>query len=152
MISFVLNQEQVAIDVPGDTPSLWVIRDYFKNKGSKFGCGAGLCGACSVHLDGESVRTCALPISAVAESYWQARQAASVLKPQWQIPQQLSQFSSDGSYSGFKAVLENATGDKADETGEGAAALGNAAHHRSRLLGALPGSRHHGAIKLYRAH
>ena len=66
MIGFVLNQKQVAIDVPGDTPLLWVIRDQFKLKGLKFSCGAGLCGACSMHLDGKSVRTCVLPISAVA--------------------------------------------------------------------------------------
>jgi isoquinoline 1-oxidoreductase alpha subunit len=66
MIKFSLNNEDVAIDVAADTPLLWVIRDHFKLKGSKFGCGMGLCGACSMHLDGESVRTCILPISAVA--------------------------------------------------------------------------------------
>ena len=57
MISFVLNEKQVAVDVPGDTPLLWVIHDDFKLKGSKIRCGAGLSGACSMHLDGESVRT-----------------------------------------------------------------------------------------------
>ena len=66
MISFTLNGEAVTTDAPADTPLLWVIRDYFKLKGSKFGCGKGLCGACSMHLDGDSVRTCILPISAVA--------------------------------------------------------------------------------------
>lgn len=66
MIKFSLNNEAVAIDVAGNTPLLWVIRDHFKLKGSRFGCGMGLCGACSMHLDGESVRTCILPILAVA--------------------------------------------------------------------------------------
>jgi isoquinoline 1-oxidoreductase alpha subunit len=66
MISFMLNNSPVSIDVPGDTPLLWVVRDHFKLKGSKFGCGMGLCGACSMHLDGESVRTCILPVSVVA--------------------------------------------------------------------------------------
>ncbi|NIB42208.1 (2Fe-2S)-binding protein [Pseudomaricurvus alkylphenolicus] len=66
MISFQLNGEDVSVDIPADTPLLWVIRDYFKLKGSKFGCGKGLCGACSMHLDGDSVRTCIHPVSAVS--------------------------------------------------------------------------------------
>jgi len=66
MISFELNGQSVTTDAPADTPLLWVIRDDFKLKGSKFGCGMGLCGACSMHLDGESVRTCVLPVAAVA--------------------------------------------------------------------------------------
>lgn len=66
MIKFTLNGSQVEADVPPDMPLLWVVRDHFKLKGSKFGCGLGLCGACSMHLDGESVRTCILPVSAVA--------------------------------------------------------------------------------------
>ncbi len=65
MIQFQLNGNPVATDLPEDTPLLWVVRDHFKLKGSKFGCGMGLCGACSMHLDGESVRTCILPIAAV---------------------------------------------------------------------------------------
>jgi isoquinoline 1-oxidoreductase alpha subunit len=66
MIKFILNESPVEVDVPPDMPLLWVVRDHLKLKGSKFGCGMGLCGACSMHLDGESVRTCILPISAVA--------------------------------------------------------------------------------------
>jgi isoquinoline 1-oxidoreductase alpha subunit len=66
MIKFILNDEPVEIDVPPEMPLLWVVRDHLKLKGSKFGCGMGLCGACSMHLDGESVRTCILPVSAVA--------------------------------------------------------------------------------------
>ncbi|GLS25291.1 (2Fe-2S)-binding protein [Marinibactrum halimedae] len=65
MIHFMLNGEPVSTDVPEDTPLLWVIRDYFNLKGSKFGCGMGLCGACSMQLDGVSTRTCILPVSAV---------------------------------------------------------------------------------------
>ncbi len=64
MISFTLNGETVSTDAPADAPLLWVVRDIFKLKGSKFGCGAGLCGACTMHLDGVAVRTCILPISA----------------------------------------------------------------------------------------
>lgn len=66
MIEFELNGEIVQTDDAPDTPLLWVIRDSFKLKGSKFGCGAGLCGACTMHLDGAAVRTCVLPIAAVA--------------------------------------------------------------------------------------
>lgn len=66
MITFELNGERVDTDAPSDTPLLWVVRDYFKLKGSKFGCGMGLCGACSMRVDGVSVRTCVLPIAAVA--------------------------------------------------------------------------------------
>ena len=66
MITFELNGQAVKADVSGDTPLLWVIRDHFKLKGSKFGCGMGLCGACSMMLDGVSTRTCVLPVMAVA--------------------------------------------------------------------------------------
>jgi isoquinoline 1-oxidoreductase alpha subunit len=66
MVKFILNGQPVEAEVADDTPLLWVVRDYFKLKGSKFGCGMGLCGACSVHLDGQSVRSCVLPVSAVA--------------------------------------------------------------------------------------
>jgi len=66
MIEFELNGQQVKTDDAADTPLLWSVRDTFKLKGSKFGCGAGLCGACTMHLDGQAVRTCTLPISAFA--------------------------------------------------------------------------------------
>jgi isoquinoline 1-oxidoreductase alpha subunit len=66
MIRFQLNGEAVQTDDAPDTPLLWVVRDTFKLKGSKYGCGAGLCGACTMHLDGQAIRTCTLPISAVA--------------------------------------------------------------------------------------
>ena len=61
-----VNGRQHTVDVDGDTPLLWVLRDEIDLKGSKFGCGVGLCGACTVHLDGAPVRSCTLPISSVA--------------------------------------------------------------------------------------
>jgi len=66
MIKFTLNGQSVQTDEDPNTPLLWVIRDTFKLKGSKFGCGAGLCGACTMHVDGAATRTCVLPVSAVA--------------------------------------------------------------------------------------
>ena len=66
MIKFQLNGQEVTTDEDPSTPLLWVVRDSFKLKGSKFGCGAGLCGACTMHLDGQAVRTCVMPISAAA--------------------------------------------------------------------------------------
>jgi isoquinoline 1-oxidoreductase alpha subunit len=65
-IEFKLNGKLVQTDEDPSTPLLWVVRDTFKLKGSKFGCGAGLCGACTMHIDGEAQRTCMKPISAIA--------------------------------------------------------------------------------------
>ena len=66
MIEFNLNGESVQTDEDPSTPLLWVVRDTFKLKGSKFGCGAGLCGACTMHIDGIAARSCIMPVSAVA--------------------------------------------------------------------------------------
>ena len=66
MIQFTLNGREVTTDDDPSTPLLWVVRDTFKLKGSKFGCGAGLCGACTMHVDGEAIRTCVMPVRAVA--------------------------------------------------------------------------------------
>ena len=60
-----VNGAQRTVDVDGDMPLLWVLRDVLDLKGSKFGCGVGLCGACTVHLDGEPVRSCSTPVSSV---------------------------------------------------------------------------------------
>ena len=67
MITFTLNGDPVSFDGDPNTPLLWVVRDNFKLKGSKFGCGAGLCGACTMHLDGSAIKTCVLPVAAVAD-------------------------------------------------------------------------------------
>lgn len=66
MIEFTLNGEPQQLDVDPTTPLLWVLRDSLDLVGTKFGCGIGQCGACTVHLDGKALRTCILPISAVA--------------------------------------------------------------------------------------
>ena len=66
MLRFTLNGQTVETDLAPDTPLLWAVRDQFKLKGSKFGCGAGLCGACTMHVDGVAQKTCVLPLAAVA--------------------------------------------------------------------------------------
>src|SRR6516225_6623987 len=59
-----INGIDHAVDVDGDTPLLWVLRDVLGMTGTKFGCGVALCGACTVHLDGSPRRACVLPVSA----------------------------------------------------------------------------------------
>jgi isoquinoline 1-oxidoreductase alpha subunit len=68
MIEFSLNGKKITSDAEADTPLLWVIRDEFGLKGTKFGCGIAMCGACTVHLNGSPVRSCSLPISVVANA------------------------------------------------------------------------------------
>jgi isoquinoline 1-oxidoreductase subunit alpha len=65
-VKFNLNGKPVSSQVEPDTPLLWVVRDELGYTGTKFGCGAGLCGACTVHLDGQAVRSCQTPVSSVA--------------------------------------------------------------------------------------
>lgn len=66
MIELTVNGIEHSLDIEADTPLLWVVRDYLDLKGSKFGCGAGLCGACTMHLNGNPIRTCITPVSSVA--------------------------------------------------------------------------------------
>jgi isoquinoline 1-oxidoreductase subunit alpha len=63
-----LNARSTSVDVPADMPLLWEIRDVLSLKGRKFGCGAGLCGACTVLLNGRAVRSCQTPVSAAANA------------------------------------------------------------------------------------
>jgi isoquinoline 1-oxidoreductase subunit alpha len=65
MPQFKINGRHVVLDVPPDTPLLWIVREELGLLGTKFGCGKGLCGACAVHLDGEPTRSCVLPAAAV---------------------------------------------------------------------------------------
>ncbi|WP_427307319.1 (2Fe-2S)-binding protein [Cupriavidus sp. H39] len=66
MISLRLNGKTQEVDVPGDMPVLWVLRDNLALTGTKFGCGIAVCGACTVHVDGQPRRACVTPVSSVA--------------------------------------------------------------------------------------
>jgi isoquinoline 1-oxidoreductase subunit alpha len=68
MTTFKLNDRSVSVNIAEDTPLLWVIRDEIGLKGTKFGCGIGMCGACTVHIDGRAVRSCITPLGAVANA------------------------------------------------------------------------------------
>jgi isoquinoline 1-oxidoreductase alpha subunit len=65
-VAFTINGGAASVEVAPETPLLWVIREHLKLTGTKYGCGAALCGACTVHVDGAAVRACATPVSAVA--------------------------------------------------------------------------------------
>jgi isoquinoline 1-oxidoreductase alpha subunit len=65
-VSFKVNGKQRSVDVPSDMPLLWTLRDTLDLKGTKFGCGAAQCGACTVHLNGAPIRSCVTPVSAVS--------------------------------------------------------------------------------------
>lgn len=64
MIQLNINGKRHSVDVEPDTPLLWVLRDTLQYTGTKYGCGMGLCGACTVHLGGEPIRSCSTPVSA----------------------------------------------------------------------------------------
>lgn len=66
MIEITVNNKTVNLDVEPDTPLLWAVREQLNLTGTKFGCGLAQCGACTMHLDGKPIRTCVMPISAVA--------------------------------------------------------------------------------------
>src|SRR5262245_30244907 len=66
MTTLNVNGKRYDVDLPDDTPLLWVLRDQIGLTGTKFGCGMALCGACTVHIDGQPARACTTPISAVA--------------------------------------------------------------------------------------
>jgi isoquinoline 1-oxidoreductase subunit alpha len=64
MTPVTINGRRYELDLPADTPLLWVLRDEIGLTGTKFGCGMALCGACTVHLDGQAIRSCLTPLSA----------------------------------------------------------------------------------------
>jgi isoquinoline 1-oxidoreductase alpha subunit len=66
MIRIIVNGVAREVDADPDTPLLWALRDHLGLTGTKFGCGAALCGACTVHVDGEATRSCSVPLDAVA--------------------------------------------------------------------------------------
>jgi isoquinoline 1-oxidoreductase alpha subunit len=63
--SIIINGTEHAIDVDGNMPLLWFLRDQLEFTGTKFGCGSGLCGACTVHVDGQAIRSCVIPVSSL---------------------------------------------------------------------------------------
>ncbi|MEM6320501.1 MAG: (2Fe-2S)-binding protein [Bacteroidota bacterium] len=65
VFNLTINGKQHQVDVDPDTPMLWVLRDHVNLVGTKYGCGIGQCGACTVHLDGNAIRSCSYPVSAV---------------------------------------------------------------------------------------
>ena len=65
-VTFKVNGQSRTVDVPGDMPLLWVLRDVLDLKGTKFGCGVAQCGACTVHINGAATRSCVRPVSTVA--------------------------------------------------------------------------------------
>jgi isoquinoline 1-oxidoreductase alpha subunit len=67
MIKITLNNKAINLDVDPQMPLLYALRDELKLTGTKFGCGAGQCGACTVHLNGQAIRSCVTPVSAIAE-------------------------------------------------------------------------------------
>jgi isoquinoline 1-oxidoreductase subunit alpha len=66
MTTFTVNGKSVNVTADADTPLLWVIREHLKLTGTKFGCGIAQCGACTVHIDGEPMRSCSVPLSSIA--------------------------------------------------------------------------------------
>jgi isoquinoline 1-oxidoreductase alpha subunit len=101
MPKFILSVNDVshAVDVDADTPLLWVLRDSIGLTGPKFGCGAGLCGACTVHLDGEAVRSCVTPIGSLGPG--QKITTIEGLSPDGRHPLQLAWIEEDVPQCGY---------------------------------------------------
>lgn len=80
MISLNVNGKRFGVDAQADTPLLWVLRDYLALTGTKFGCGMALCGACTVHVEGQPTRSCVTPVSAVAGKHITTIEAVGATK------------------------------------------------------------------------
>ena len=80
MIPLIVNGQSHQLDASGDMPLLWAIRDLIGLTGTKYGCGAALCGACTVHVDGASVRSCVTPIASLAGKRITTIEAVGVMK------------------------------------------------------------------------
>ena len=93
-----VNGERRSVDVPDEMPLLWVLRDELQLCGSKYGCGKGLCGACTVHVDGLAVRSCLQPVRSVV-----GRKITTIegLDPQGQHPLQLAWVKLDVAQCGY---------------------------------------------------
>jgi len=94
-----VNGRAVELNIDPDTPLLWALRDHVGITGTKYGCGVGACGACTVHIDGQAVRSCSLPVSAVAE----AQQIVTIegLSPEGNHPVQVAWRALDVPQCGF---------------------------------------------------
>lgn len=68
IFNLTVNGKKTKVDVEPDMPLLWVVRDFVGLKGTKFGCGMAQCGACTVHLDGQAIRSCQMPVSSIAKN------------------------------------------------------------------------------------
>ncbi|MCC9000636.1 MAG: (2Fe-2S)-binding protein [Candidatus Contendobacter sp.] len=95
MIALTVNSRKYEVDAPPDTPLLWVLRDALGLTGTKYGCGLAVCGACTVHVNGNPMRSCVLPLSAVAGSQITTIEAAEhsivqALQQAW-VKQEVSQ-------------------------------------------------------------
>jgi isoquinoline 1-oxidoreductase alpha subunit len=96
--SFTVNGQPRRVDVAPDTPLLWVLRDTLALTGTKYGCGLGVCGACTVHLDGEAARACSVPVSEVG-----ARRVTTIegLSPDGSHPVQRAWLAEDVAQCGY---------------------------------------------------
>jgi isoquinoline 1-oxidoreductase alpha subunit len=94
-----VNGRAVELNIDPDTPLLWALRDHVGITGTKYGCGVGACGACTVHIDGQAVRSCAMPVSAVTE----AQQIVTIegLSPEGNHPVQVAWRALDVPQCGF---------------------------------------------------
>src|SRR5687768_7701468 len=98
MTTLTVNHKKYEVDVPSDTPLLWVLREKLQLTGTKFGCGMALCGACTVHLDGEAVRSCVTPMSRAA-----GKQVVTIegLAPEFASPLQQAWIAEDVPQCGY---------------------------------------------------